>query len=237
MRTTAAALTLLTSLVSAPGIGLASPFHAQASAGTDAPLTLSIRGDIELPGRLRVMVSVGTTPELYRDAYNGIISAAGNSSQTSAGLYGIRMDSGSMWRLHGGWRPFPGAGLLLMGGYGRLDLSGTANARELITSVTGLPPPPNVPEANGLYSIDATLHMVSAELGWEFLFFGDRVVLQTSVGFAGTVDSRTAITPRFASTTPGTAEARRTAQDYVDHVLRSYVFLPTFSLSLGFRFF
>jgi len=69
------------------------------------------------------------------------------------------------------------------------------------------------------------------------LFFGDRLVLQMAVGFVGTVDSRTAITPRFASTTPGTAEARRTAQDYVDHVLRSYVFLPTFSISLGFRLF
>jgi len=234
---TAAALTLLASMGCAPAIALADPFHFQVAAGTEVPLALSLRGDVELPGRLRVMASVGTTPALYRDAFNGIISAAGTSSQTSSGLYGISLDSGSMWRIHGGWRPFPNAGLLLMAGYARLDLSGTASASELITSVTGRPPPPNVPEANGVYSIASTLHAFNADLGWEFLFFGDRLVLQMAVGFVGTVDSRTAITPRFASTTPGTAEARRTAQEYVDHVLRSYVFLPTFSLSLGFRLF
>jgi hypothetical protein len=60
---------------------------------------------------------------------------------------------------------------------------------------------------------------------------------QTAVGFVGTVDSRTTITPRFASTTPGAAEARRVAQNWVDQALQSYVFLPTFSLSLGYQSF
>ena len=61
-------------------------------------------------------------------------------------------------------------------------------------------------------------------------------MLQTAVGFVGTIDSQTTITPRFVSTTAGAAAARQTAQGYVDQVLQSYVFLPTFSLSLGYRF-
>jgi hypothetical protein len=48
--------------------------------------------------------------------------------------------------------------------------------------------------------------------------------------------SGTPSTPQFVSTTPGAAEARVTAQGYIDQVLQSYVFLPTFSLSLGYRF-
>ncbi|MDO9018116.1 MAG: hypothetical protein Q8S73_02995 [Deltaproteobacteria bacterium] len=230
------ALALVTPLLCAPALASADPFHFQVSAGTDAPLAVSLRGDVELPGRLRVMASVGVTPSLYLDAFNGVISAAGGGSQTSAGPYGLRLDRGSMWRVHAGWRPFPGAGLLLMGGYGRLTLSGDASARELITTVTGQPPPAQVPEANGVYDVTSTLHTVSAELGWEFTFFGDHLVIQTAVGFVGTVDSRTAITPQFVSTTPGAAEARVTAQGYIDQVLQSYVFLPTFSLSLGYRF-
>lgn len=87
-----------------------------------------------------------------------------------------------------------------------------------------------------MYDVAATLHTLNAEIGWEFLFFGDRLALMTAVGFMGTVDSRTAITPRFSSTTPGAADARRNAQDAIDQVLRSYAFLPTFSLSLGYRF-
>jgi hypothetical protein len=63
------------------------------------------------------------------------------------------------------------------------------------------------------------------------------LAIQTAVGFVGTVDSRTTITPRFASTTPGAAETRRVAQNWVDQALKSSVFLPTVSLSLGYRLF
>lgn len=220
----------------APAIAQADPFHAQVAVGTDLPVALSVRGDVELPGRLRVMASGGITPEVYLRAYNGILHAASSGSQSGSGLFGMTVDSGSAWRVHGGWRPFAGAGLVLMAGYGRLNLAGSANARDVFTYVTGTAPPAQVPEANGVYDIRSTLHMFDAELGWEFLFFGDHLVIQTAVGFSGTVDSRTAITPRFNSTTPGAAAARTVAEGYVDQALQSYVFLPTFSLSLGYRF-
>ncbi len=46
-RALAFALTLATTL--APALSPATPFHAQASLGTDAPLMLSLRGDVEPP--------------------------------------------------------------------------------------------------------------------------------------------------------------------------------------------
>ncbi|MDB4927726.1 MAG: hypothetical protein JWM10_210, partial [Myxococcaceae bacterium] len=149
----ALALALLGSLVLAPALAAADPFHFQVAAGTEAPVALSLRGDIELPGRLRVMASVGTTPQVYLSAFNGLIRAAGTSSQSSSGLLGIGLDRGSSWRVQGGWRPFAGAGLVLMGGYTRLNVSGSASAREVFTSVTGQVPPASVPEASGLYSV------------------------------------------------------------------------------------
>lgn len=228
---------VLVAAVCVPAAAGADPVHLQTSVGTDAPVAVVFRSDAELPGRLRVTGSVGYMPEPYVDAFNGLLSAAGRSSQSGPGLLGIRLDRATAWRVHGGWRPFRRAGLVLMAGYGRVDLHGTADARELITSVTGVAPPPRLPEANGVYDVASTLHMFDAELGWEFLGFGDRLVVQTSVGLAATVDSRTAVQPRFASTTPGAAEARRFAQDYVDQVLQSYAFLPTLSLSVGYRFF
>lgn len=230
------AFVLAAALMSAPGLATADPpVHLQTTLGTDAPLAVNLRADLELPGRLRVMASGGFTPGPYLDAFNAIVTATAGS-QTDGGFSGVRLTSGTSWRVHAGWRPAPNAGLLLMGGYGRVDLRGEVSARALITSVTGLAPPANVPEATGMYDVAATLHTLNAEIGWEFLFFGDRLALMTAVGFMGTVDSRTAITPRFSSTTPGAADARRNAQDAIDQVLRSYAFLPTFSLSLGYRF-
>ena len=231
------AFVLATALLSAPGLAAADPpVHLQTTIGTDAPLAVNVRADLELPGRLRLMASGGVTPDLYLSAFNGIVSASAGT-QSDAGLSGIRLTSATSWRVHAGWRPAPNAGLLLMGGYGRVDLSGEVSARELITSVTGLAPPANVPEANGMYDVTATLHTLNAEIGWEFLFLGDHLALMTAVGLMATVDSRTTITPRFTSTTPGAADARRSAQDSIDQVLRSYAFVPTFSLSLGYRFF
>lgn len=237
MRSTATALGLVLSL--APAIARADPpVHLQTSIGTDVPVAVSLRGDIEFPGRLRLMASGGVMPGAYLSAFNGIITAAGGgNSQGTNGLLGAQLDHGTAWRVQAGWRPFPGAGFLLMGGYGRIDVSGSANARDVITAVTGTAPPASVPEATGVYDVASTLHTVTAELGWEFLFFNDHLALQTAVGFVGTIDSRTTITPRFASTTPGAAAARTAAQNYVDGVLQSYAFLPTFSLSLGYRFF
>jgi hypothetical protein len=230
----APALALTVAMMLAPTAARANPFHLQASVGTDAPLAISLRGDVELPGRLRAMVSGGVAPQAYLNVFNNVIAASG---QSGAGLFGIRVESASAWRLHAGWRPFSGAGLVLMAGYGRLDLSGSVSARELITSVTGTAPPPNIPEANGVYDVASALHMFDAELGWEFLLFNDHLVIQTAVGVGATVAAHTTIQPRFASTTPGAAAARAQAQDQVDHTLRTYGVVPTLSLSLGYRFF
>lgn len=233
-RALAFALALATTL--APALSHASPVHAQASLGTDAPLMLSLRGDVELPGRLRVMAAGGFAPTAYVNVINNVLSAGGGG-QSGGGLYGIHVDSASAWRVHAGWRPFAGAGLVLMGGYGRLDLAGSASARDVITSVTGVAPPSGIPEANGMYDVTSTLHMLDAELGWEFLLFDDHLVIQTAVGVGATMAAHTTITPRFASTTPGAAAARTQAQNHVDDTLRSYGVVPTISLSLGYRFF
>ncbi len=232
-RALAFALALATTL--APALSQATPLHAQASVGTDAPLMLSLRGDVELPGRLRVMASGGFAPTAYVNVINNVLSAGGG--QSTSGLYGIRVDSASAWRVHAGWRPFAGAGLVLMGGYGRLDLVGSAGARDVITSITGVAPPSGLPEANGMYDVNSALHMVDAELGWEFLLFGDRMVIQSAVGIGVTMAAHTAIQPRFTSTTPGAAAARTQAQNLVDETLRSYGVVPTISVSVGYRFF
>ncbi len=236
MKVRAASIVLALASTFAPSVGRADPFHLQASVGTDAPLAVTLRGDLELPGRLRLMASGGLAPQAYINVLNNVLTAA-SGGQSGSGFYGIRVESASAWRVHAGWRPFSGAGLVLMGGYGRLDLAGAANARTLITSVTGVTPPASVPEANGIYDVRSTLHMVDAELGWEFLLFGDRLVIQTAIGVGVTVDARTTVSPRFASTTPGAAAARTTAQDRVSEMLRSYGVVPTMSLSLGYRFF
>ncbi len=235
MKVRAPAIALLLATAMAPSLASANPFHLQLTASTDAPLAVGLRGDLELPGRLRVAVAGGFAPQPYINVMNNVLTAAGGSQ--GGGLYGFTVESASAWRVHAGWRPFSGAGLLLMGGYGRLSMDGAVNARTLITSITGVAPPASVPEANGVYDVSSSLHMVDAELGWEFTMFDDRLVIQTAVGVGFTVAANTTIQPRFTSSTPGAAAARTRAQEDFDSTLRRYGVVPTISLSLGYRFF
>lgn len=225
--------TIALAVALSPVVAAASPLHLQLAANTDAPLAVGGRVDAELPGRIRLMASGGFAPRAYVNVMNNLLSAS--DGQSGGGFYGITIESASAWRVHAGWRPF--AGLLVMGGYGRVDLAGSASARTLITSVTGVAPPASVPEANGVYDVSSTLHMLDAELGWEFTLFDDRLVIQTAVGVGVTMAAATTITPRFASTTPGAAAARTSAESMVNDSLRAWGVVPSMSLSLGYRFF
>ncbi|MEZ4407501.1 MAG: hypothetical protein R3A52_13650 [Polyangiales bacterium] len=155
-----------------------------------------------------------------------------------AELIGIALQSSFVWRTHVGWRPFTRHGFVVMAGYGLVTLGGGASAEALIAGITGRSLPPGNAGANYTYAVRSTLHMVDVELGWEWLFLRDRPVVGAALGFAGTLTSRTTITPQYTPRAPqATASLSAYGQEYLDDLLRSYVFTPVLSVSVGYRFF
>ena len=92
---------------------------------------------------------------------------------------------------------------------------------------------------NHAYTVDSTLHMIDVELGWRWTFLKTWMI-RVGLGFAATVYADTAVTPDFAPI-PIVANAvykfAHAAEAYLDQVYTSYVFTPTLSIGLGFRFF
>lgn len=233
-------LLVVAGALSAPAVCSADPaWHFVASVTTEAPLAASLRGDLELPGRLRVATSYGMMPSSYVSVVNRLLSLAGGGNmQSSPGLLGMTVDEGTAFRLHGGWRPSSTAGFLMMVGYGRVNLYGSGSARALVEGATGMTPPAGTPESTGTYQIQSTLHMFEAEVGWEWLMFGDRLALRIAGGVSGTVDSRTSIQPQWTSRSPATtAQVVDAAEARVDRTLQSYAITPVFSIGLGYRIF
>ncbi len=83
----------------------------------------------------------------------------------------------------------------------------------------------------------STLHMINIDLGWEFVFW-ERFILRLAIGAALTVGAHTEVTPNYTPRTPRlVGEFTELAGDYLDGLYRSYVFTPTISVGLGYRFF
>jgi hypothetical protein len=80
--------------------------------------------------------------------------------------------------------------------------------------------------------------MVDVQLGWEWRFLGDHLVVHTALGFAGTASSRTSISPEYTPRAPqATAAFTSAGERYLDGLYQSYVFTPVVSLGVGYRFF
>ncbi len=234
-------LVVAIALALVPSAAVAHPWHLQGSVGTDFPIALGARLDVEGPYRLRLSTSVGTMPGAYVDAINGIAIAAGWFTQSEADLIRVALRSSFVWRTHLGWRPWARHGFTAMVGYGLVTLGGGASAEQLITGVTGAMPPSHQGGSTSMtysYAVTSTLHMIDVEVGWEWLFLRDRLVVQAALGFAGTLSSRTTITPQYTPRFPqATANFAAYAAGYLDDTLQAYVFSPVATVTVGYRFF
>lgn len=224
--------------LAAPRSAEASPWHLQLSAATNFPLDLSLRLDVEGPHRLRLSTSVGVMPDGYVRALNAVSVSAGWYSESEGELIRTALQSSLVWRTHLGWRPFAREGFTVMVGYGLATLGGGASAQELLAGVTGAMPSRLETSSALRYSVRSTLHMVDVELGWEWTFFGDRLVIHTALGFAGTFAASTRITPDYTPRAPqAVASFTAAGERYLDDLYRSYVFTPVLSVGAGYRFF
>ncbi len=247
MRATVTILLLLL-LATAPSPAAAgSGWHVAAEALTEVPVHMGARLAIEAPYRIRIDSSIGYFPSFYLDAMNEILKAAPQYNEDVATLVKVGLDNSLIWRTHIGWRPFSGAGFYFSTGYGLVTFGGDAGGEELLIAATELeivdsknqpPPEGSLPDKRG-YDIVSTLHMIDAEVGWEWVL-AERLTLRAAVGGAFTLGATTDISPRFNVRLP-TAKAAideftSQAGAALNDMYTTFVHTPVVSLSLGYRF-
>lgn len=214
-----------------------SDWHASAGVGTDLPLAIGARAQVEMPFRLRLSTSIGILPAPYVDGINAFVVAVGGYDDATADLVKSTISSSLIWRNHVGYRPVKSLGLYGELGYGLVALGGSTTASTLIAGVTGKSFPSSEASGNHVFDAAATLHMLDLEVGWDFPI-ADRLELRVAAGGAFTVASQTTIEPRFSPRAARLVnEFTDYGEQYLDDTFTSYVFTPVLSVSAAYRFF
>jgi len=212
-----------------------SPFNVTLETTTIMPYMIGAGISIDGPGGLLAKTSVGGTPL-------GLISLArkliGNESLYDSDLAdGLleRIETPLVWRLDLGWKPAKLGGFYISAGYGFIRLGAQVEARDLPSTVGEAMPGLN---DNSQAALSATLHMVNAEIGWEFRL-GSHWRLRVAAGGSFTFDVGTTIRLTGISeenTAQANADAN-TAENVLKDTLFRFGRVPTISIALGYRSF
>jgi len=205
-------------------------------ANTDFPLSVGGRLGVESPWRLRLSTSLGYLPGMYLQAVNDVAVALDVYDRERANLIKQSLKNSLVWRTHLGWRPFPGAGLYVEGGYGLVALGGETNPEDVLAALTGIDPPGGESVLNREYRVRSVLHMLDVELGWRW-GLGAGWTARTALGAAFTLDSNTRVEPDFEPEQPLLVNLFTSfAEGYLDDTFEKYVHLPVLSFSIGYAF-
>lgn len=211
-------------------------WHLGVEAVTDIPINVGGQVTLVMPHGFRISSSLGVLPRRYLDVVNAVIVEAGGYDETTAMLISSALDNPFVFRIHAGWRPSRAHGFYMEVGYGMVTIDSGVSSSAVLIAATGQSLPARFPRDLEL-GIASTLHMVNVEVGWELVFV-DHVVLRFALGAALTVSAQTQITlDETLRDLPLIDDYTQQAEDMISDVYREYVFTPTFSVALGYRFF
>ncbi len=190
---------------------------------------------LELPYRIRLSTTFGYLPGPYVDTINAVLVAVDAYNQDTADLIKAALKNSFVFRAHGGWRPWRKRGAYFEVGYALVSLGGSLTPPETLGGATMRQAPCELNTSCG-YNVNALLHMVDVELGWQWIV-SKGLTFRLAFGAALTVWSQTKIEAQFTPRLPGAQEQFTAAGEaYLNDTFRSYVFTPTISFAVGWRF-
>jgi hypothetical protein len=184
---------------------------------TTAPVDIGGRVTFETPFRLRLSGAYGIVPGAYFGLVNDVVEESGAYDSFGADFVEANLDDGHVWRAMVGFRPV--GGLYLDAGYARIALAGGLQADQF------------------RYSIDTTLHMWTAEIGYQGQI-GDHFLLALGLGVMKTISADSTVVADFELGNSRLAQifTEDAVREYEDK-LEEYGFVPTVTLRLGWDFF
>jgi hypothetical protein len=214
-------------------------WHVAVEGVTSFPIDAGGRLSVELPLRLRLGTTFAAIPDAYVDAVNALVVAAGGYGDDTGAIVSDALDSSFVWRLAAGWRPFAAHGFYFELGYALALLGAGAEGQTLFDAAVTIDLPPGAEETyiRRRYEFDSTLHLLTVEVGWEWVL-GDAWVIRVAGGMIAAVGSQTRM--GYRTRRGGTLEHDEISQAYerwLDDVYCSALFVPTVTVALGLRLF
>lgn len=217
-----------------------SDFHFDLGFGTELPISVGGVATAELPGRLLLQVGLGFMPHGYANAIDGFLTSVGAYDQTVSNIVRGSLGSSFVLRASGGWRPFAGHGLEIMGGYTLMTLGGQTTAAEVINAVLaeggyGQRVPSGL---NADIPLSATLHNVHVSLGWRWLMADEHLVVRASVSYIQCVAADVGVNLAGLGGQAAAMEStvNQGLNGFLNPYFTRYAKAPTVGLSAAYRF-
>ncbi len=213
-------------------------WHLSLEAGTDFPASLGLRASLEGPLRLRATLGVGYLPGGYVDVINAFEQEIGSYDQATADFIRQTIGDSIVVRATLGWRPFRKEGFYFELGYTFGGLGGGVTTQELVEAATGLALSDGASSSERTFDAAASLHLFVGEIGWEWLFLDDHLVLRASLGFLFTLGADSNVEAQFQPRFPNAVHQFEAASEaYIVDTFTSYVHAPAVNVQVGYRFF
>jgi hypothetical protein len=211
-----------------------SGFAFDLAAGTQFPLGFGPQLGLEIPGRILLQAELGWMPGFYGSAIVGMIEAFGDEDALLGDVARDALSNSFVFRLSGGWRPFPSAGFEILAGYTTIGTSGTASPDVVARVVDGEVARVLRNEVEDDLDIGAQMHNFHIALGWRWLAVDDHMVIRAQLGYTQTVGASASVE------LPEDQELENRLQPIFDRkvseLLTSDVKLPVLGLMMGYRF-
>ena len=213
-----------------------SNWHVSLDLQTDFPVSFSIAGTLEMPAGLYLQAGVGWLPAPYVDVVNALSTSVRAYDQETASLISATLDDSLVVRALVGWRPFEEWGLTFAAGYGLLALGGGVASTDLLAVVTGTTPP-SLGGDPVMVDIDAMVHMINLEVGYQWELW-DPWLVRVAIGGAFTAAAVTSLrAPWPTSQRPAALTAlEHKGEGWLRDTLESYVHTATVTVAVRYRF-
>jgi hypothetical protein len=201
--------------------------------GTQFPLSWGPQISLEIPGRILIQTELGWMPGFYGSAIVGLIESVGDNDALLSRVADDALSNSFVFRLSGGWRPFPKAGFEMYAGYTTVSLKGEASAATVSRLIDGQVGT-LLEQVDGRVGVKSQLHNFHVALGWRWLALDDHLVIRAQLGYTQTLGANSSVEVDIDK------ELERRAQKpfdrAVEELVTSDVKLPVIGLMFGYRF-
>jgi len=200
---------------------------------------LDVGATYESPMRIRGELVGGFMPGAYVNAINWGLTTFDIYSDDVANIIDAALTNALVARAEVGYRPWESRGWTVSAGYQHMLVAGSTAELSYFDGEIDEQALDEVEEFTGDLEINANVHQVMGELGWERAI-KDPWRIRATMGFAYSFKAKTEVGTTRDPTDPfqeAAAEIVTTeAADYLDFVFEEWVHLPMIGLHAGYRF-
>ncbi len=203
--------------------------------GTTVGLDIAAGAQVSMPGRVRVMATIGWVPNAYAWAQGELYGSVNNRPRIGDLLQDLTKFSW-VFSANATWRPMPRRGFFFGGGYALQWATKGGLVAGQIEQGTDVMFPVGESDELRLFQSSVKIQAMTGTLGYEW-GIGDGFLLRAAAGVIVPFHSSTDLKPQFVPMNPALVEGFTTAASNALEDAGTWRIFPAVSFHLGYVFY